>query len=587
MPAIVLQFYVSSIPCFLGRFTKRSSATKWRCMKSAEQATTKVCPWCSSKFIVTASDAAFYTRVSVPSPTLCNECRQQQRTLHVNQLHLFRRTCAGTGKQILCSYTPESPFKICAQPYWYSDEVENTVHGRSFDFNRRFFEQYRELQLAALRPALFTDFSRDENSEYTNFAGKNKNCYLIFDSDENWDCYYGYSMNGGRSSQDCYRVEKCELCYEIIDSRNCYNCAFVSNSENCWDSAYLNNCIGCKNCFMCSNLQQKAHYILNKPATKEQVTALRQGLASFRTATETKQRFSAFAAAFPQKFLRGFQNENVQGNYLTNSRNASHCFDCRDVWDVRYTYQAFMPLKDCMDIDECGEAELLYECSNVGYTAFNTQFSLMSLNQLSNLAYCELCFNGCSDLFGCIGLKKKKHCILNKQYSKDEYQALRVRVIRHMTETGEWGEFFPPELSTTPYNLSKAQEFFPLTKQQAEARGFYWRDEDRGEYQAATCALPDSVYETPPEIIKELLLCTSCKKNYKIIAKELQFYQTAGLALPRKCFLCRHNDRRASRTPRKLWPRNCDKCAADFECAHTPGGKEVVYCESCYLDSLC
>jgi len=46
----------------------------------------------------------------------------------------------------------------------------------------------------------------------------------------------------------------------------------------------------------------------------------------------------------------------------------------------------------------------------------------------------EYCFNchGCNNIFGCVGLRKKNYCIFNKQYSKEDYEKLRVKMIEHM-----------------------------------------------------------------------------------------------------------------------------------------------------------
>ena len=63
----------------------------------------------------------------------------------------------------------------------------------------------------------------------------------------------------------------------------------------------------------------------------------------------------------------------------------------------------------------------------------------------SNVFYCDLVMD-VEDCFGCVNLKRNKNCILNKQYSEGEYKKLALKVIEHMKETGEWGEFFPLSL---------------------------------------------------------------------------------------------------------------------------------------------
>ena len=40
-----------------------------------------------------------------------------------------------------------------------------------------------------------------------------------------------------------------------------------------------------------------------------------------------------------------------------------------------------------------------------------------------------------SNLFGCVGLKSKEYCILNKQYTKEAWEALVPQIIEHMKKT--------------------------------------------------------------------------------------------------------------------------------------------------------
>ena len=39
-----------------------------------------------------------------------------------------------------------------------------------------------------------------------------------------------------------------------------------------------------------------------------------------------------------------------------------------------------------------------------------------------------------SDCFGCVSIRNKKYCILNKQYTKEEYEELLPKIIAHMSE---------------------------------------------------------------------------------------------------------------------------------------------------------
>ena len=64
------------------------------------------------------------------------------------------------------------------------------------------------------------------------------------------------------------------------------------------------------------------------------------------------------------------------------------------------------------------QGELLYECVSAYGVNFNYCYVCWGG---ANLDFCELCFN-CQDCLGCIGLNKKRFCILNKQYSEEEYR---------------------------------------------------------------------------------------------------------------------------------------------------------------------
>ncbi|MDA1060707.1 MAG: hypothetical protein O3B47_02850 [bacterium] len=529
------------------------------------------CENCDQKFEISNDDERRYSDFRVPSPKLCHNCRQQRRVAHGNHLHLYKRKCDLTGKEIISNHSQDSPYKIYDIEIWHSDKWDPFEFGREYDFTRPFFEQFAELLKETPYPSVHRGYQYDENSDYTNYAGKNKNCYLIFDSDEDWDCYYCYSTNGSKNCMDCYRIRKCELCYECIDIVDCYNCQFVQDSSNCSDSIFLKNCIGCKKCIACSNLKNKEYYINNKKASKEEYESYLEKLKDPAFLKQSKTYFENFKLKFPQKFMHGVQNENVQGDYLTNCKNAIQCYDGAYLWDCKYVYQAFNPLKDCMDIQECGDAEQLYECAFSGYDIYNLKFCLHCFYNVSDLQYCNFCHHS-RNCFGCSSLLRKEHCILNKQYSKEEYEKLLSRIIDHMKSTGEYGEFFPIELSLYPYNKTLAQTHYPLSKEQALEKGYKWADENE---------------ETSDTSLSETTLkCKNCSRNFLIIKQEAQLLKRFNIEKPEQCFYCRNQDRHKKRNTRRIHNRNCQKCQLEIKTTFAPEQKEIVYCEKCYLDSL-
>ncbi len=547
----------------------------------------KNCKQCSIKFQITDKDREYYAKVKVPAPEFCPDCRQRKRMINANQINLYKRKCDATGDMIISAYHPDSPLKVYNQPAWWDlDKWDAVDFGQEFDFNRPFFEQWYEMASKVPRPNLHTGFQFDENAEYTNYAGYNKNCYMLFDSDFNWDCYFSMGVNKSKNCMDNYRLKECELCYESIDCVKCYNLKYSQDCDNCSNSAFLKNCIGCKHCFMCSNLKNKEYFICNKKYDKETFEKLINSLSKHSELQKYMNDWDKFKLQFPQKYMHGIQNENVTGDYLTYSKNAEECFDSMELWDCKYFTRSFGDSKDCMDCDECGDkVQSLYYCAYSGYNVQQMRFCTLSFSESHDLDYCSYC-NFSQYCFGCMGLVRKKYCILNKQYTKEEYEELVPKIIEYMKKTGEWGQFFPEKYSDFAYNETLAQEFMPLSKEEVIKRGYKWREKDEKEYLPATAQVPDDSKEADQSICNELFACEKCSRNYKIVEHELKFCKQQGVPITKKCFYCRHKNRFDMRNSRILVDRKCDKCEVEIKTTYLTDRPEKVYCEPCYVESL-
>jgi hypothetical protein len=249
------------------------------------------------------------------------------------------------------------------------------------------------------------------------------------------------------------------------------------------------------------------------------------------------------------------------------------------------------------------------------------KFNYRSYRNAKDIQYSIYCYSS-SDLFGCVGLRNKQYCILNKQYTKEEYEALLPKVIGHMNvmpytdkngRVFKYGEFFPYEFSPFAYNESLAQQYFPLTKEQAIKQGFSWKDPDIKDYQITISSekLQDSIKDVGDDILNQVIGCPHggncihfCTTAFKITPEELSFYRRMNLPLPRLCPNCRHYERFEQKNPMKLWHRKCQcsgaksengvysnaikhshgdsPCSNEFETSYSPERKDIVYCETCY-----
>jgi hypothetical protein len=277
--------------------------------------------------------------------------------------------------------------------------------------------------------------------------------------------------------------------------------------------------------------------------------------------------------------------------------------------DERYCSQMFMESKDCLDCDECWDCQLIYNSNNLWYSAYKVWMSSQCLNELRDIWYCKTCFF-CSNCFGCIGLKRKQYCILNKQYTKEDYELLVPQIIEHMRswatsgwQRGSWAtsgwhegsqwqserwEFFPIEHSLVPYNLSMAQEWYPLTKAEAEEQWFRRKEKEipinvsDDLPRISSRDIPDTIKEVDDDILNKAIICQASGKLYKITVSELAFYRKHDIPLPVKHFEVRHAQRCAQRMPRQLYLRICDRCRQKMLSIYPQRYEGKVYCEACY-----
>ena len=594
----------------------------------------KNCTQCHTPFEITDEDLKFYDEVSpifngkkyqVPPPTFCPGCRQQRRLAWRNERMLYTRKCDATGKTIIAVYSPDKNLKVVNLDYWYADEWDGRTYGRDFDFSRPFFDQFKELMEVV--PQLPLSAVGNQNSDYSNQIGWCKNCYLIFEADYNESCFYGNNIYDSNFCMDCLQISGCELCYECVDCKSCYNLRFSQDCHNCSDSWFLKNCIGCSNCFGSVNLRNKQYYFFNEKCTKEQYLAkiAQYDLSDFSTIQKLKEQFATFVQKFPQKYMHGVQNENSTGDYLNNTKNCHNCFNVEDAQDSKFVYSS-RNTRNVYDMTVFGSkqgADFCYDNHEIGQGVRNVLFSDQVWEGCSNILYSKLCVMSSHDLFGCVGLKHASYCILNKHYTKEEYEKLMPKIIEHMMKTEatgraraqsasegalglvgpeataknkEWGEFFPAALSPFGYNETIAPSYYPLTQAEALQKGFNWSDYEQPKPQVkktiAGKDLPE-IKDVQEDILDCAIGCEATGKPFRMIKNELEFYRKHHLPLPRKSPDQRHFERMALRPPRKLWHRACmctesghkheGKCANEFETAQEG---TIIYCEKCYLQAV-
>jgi len=562
------------------------------------------CQNCKTEFKIVDEDRAFYKKMDVPEPTFCPDCRMQRRFAFRNERALYKRKCDLCKKDVIGVYRENTSFPVYCSDCWHSDKWDVSQFYLGVDFSRPFFEQLKELQIKVPRPHSNNARNfRFINSTYTNCAGDLKDCYLIFGALTDENCAYSHYIN---NSKDCYDTLYClksEKCYECFDVEKCYDLSFSQSCVECRDSMFLFDCRNCSNCIGCVGLRSKSYHIFNKPYTKEDYLKEREkidlnshsGISDFR-----EKYLKEVYYKFPRKYYHGQMNKDFSGDYVSSSEKTYDAFYTKNARNVKFSFWN-LNAKDVYDYFSWGDTEFSYECVACGDGTYGCKFIDTSWSNIRNLEYTSLCYSS-SDLFGCIGLRKKQYHILNKQYTKEEYEELVPKIKKHMNDMPytdrkgnvyKYGEYRPMETSPFPYNDTVAQEHFPLSKQEALEMGYPYQDMEEKEHNVTLKIgqVPDSIKDVDDSILKQVIECEhqgkcddQCTKAFRIIPLELKFYKDMNLPLPILCPNCRHAQRVKQRNPLKLWHRKCMKkgCNTEFETAYAPDRKEIVYCEKCY-----
>ncbi len=432
-------------------------------------------------------------------------------------------------------------------------------------------------------------------------TGHLKNCYLTFFADYSENVFYSSFMVQLKNSLDCLETYNSELCYENIKCTKCYKTFFSEECNSCIDTYFSKACSNCNNIFGCVNLRNKSYCIFNEPYSKEDYFKKLEEfkLNSYENLYQLRREIIKFWNKYPVRFYVGSSlNLNVSGEYIQQSKNTHDAYLVTGVENSCFVSMlSSASTKDCYDYTAWGnKAELIYESMMVGELVSNIKFSNECWPNSMNIEY-SFYTTARKNIFGCVNLKRKEYCILNKQYSKEEYEKLVPQIIQNMKDMPyidkigrKWfyGEFLPLDFSPFAYNETMAQTFFPKTQEEALAEGFKWYEGEGNKYTITKKAqdLPDTISETEESILKEVIECQSCQKAYRFTIGEYNLIKQLNLPLPHECFNCRQKFRFTRLRMPKLYDRTCQKCNKEIKTSFAPERPEIVFCEKCYQQEV-
>ncbi|OGZ98535.1 MAG: hypothetical protein A3C07_01130 [Candidatus Sungbacteria bacterium RIFCSPHIGHO2_02_FULL_47_11] len=541
---------------------------------------TRPCQNCKQNFVIETEDFAFYEKIKVPPPTWCPECRLIRRLAFWPFGKFHKRQCDLTGENIISIYPPKTRFPVYKNANWYSDKWEPPI--MEYDPGRPFMDQMYELQTKTPRPHLYG--TNNVNCDYSDDVWESKNCYLCRSLMLCEDLSYSYRVVRCRDSFDLFYCYDAEQSYDCIYCFNVYKVRHARNTRDSYESAFLYDCRNVRNCFMCWNLRNKEYHILNKPYTKE---GYFEKLKEYYTGSQSQ--FLAIAQEFEDKIKNeaihkvtmNVKTVNSSGNYMTDCKNCKNCYFLETSEDCSYVHRGAKN-KDSQDLTGMWGGNLCYEICQLMDGGYRLVYSNYCTN-CRNSEYLDFCVD-CEYCFGCVGLRKKKFCVLNKQYSEEEYGRIVGKIKDAMKKNGTYGLFFPQKMATCGYNLSLAGILFPKIKEAVSEAGGEWEELEKKDPEGAEIApFTDDIKGVGDGIIYKGLRCEESGRVFNITKVELAYLRAHDIPLPRF-----YPDIRVMRRMQKLFyitprPIQCFLCGKEIPSYYPPEwGYKKIACEACY-----
>jgi len=541
------------------------------------------CKECKQGFEFLEADKRFLRRMKLPAPTLCSDCRRERRLAFWPYGVLQKRKCDFSGEAIISTFPADTHFPVYKREHWFSDKWNPPQ--MEIDWNRPFFDQLYELQ--SKTPHFHQLGKNNLNCDYTDDVWECKDLYLCRSMGSCEDLLYSYRI---LNSKDCMDLT---YCYDMEQSYECtycfkgYHLKFALECRDCSDSWFLYNCRGCRHCFMCWNLRNKEYHILNKPYTKEEYEAKIRSLHlnSRHFLTNLKRHFENHLKNDAiHKSLFVLNSQNCEGNYISNCKNCKDAYFLENSEDSFHLFRS-PATKTCWDCCGLYRGEICYEvCQSTDLTACH--FANYSVD-CSDSQYIDQCFNS-HHLFGCVGLKRKKYCILNKPYSETDYHATVKKLVEHLKKTGEYGEFFPYRFAYNGFNATLGAFYYQETEESIRKKGGFFEEATNGGHSGMDAnTLSDLSEGITDDLIGKPIQCSVTGRPYSFIQQELDFYRHHKLPLPALYPEERNRLRFGKLLPLHPHKAKCFKCQKEITSYYPEEwGYKKVACEECYLKEI-
>ncbi|MFH1253722.1 MAG: hypothetical protein V1664_05360 [Candidatus Uhrbacteria bacterium] len=554
----------------------------------------RTCVLTGEKWQMTDEEISWYKKFNVPPSKVSPQTRWWLTAGWFTSFQWWWNKHAETGKPLLSFIHPATGLKILPDKEWFDRDF--TDRGLMFDLQKSFFEQLRQLQLSV--PIRAEQNEKEPENSIARFSFGDVNSYFNMGCRSRNSLFniWTFDVEDSAETDICSSIKNS---FNIGYSQRIYNCKFVRTSFDCLDSAFLFDCRNCQFCFGATNKRNAKYIFFNQQLTKDeyekQVTKIDFSCRSM--IDEYLKKFFDLmnsTTIWPENFNE--QTENSTGEFLNKVRNIKFGFSningAHDLFWVNYANG------DCFDSTFCSglvDSNRCFYSTNI-VKSTNVKFSY-HCGTSQNLEYCLDCYN-CENCFGCAGLNRKKFCLLNKQYTEEEYWRLVDELKTKMLEGGEYGEFFPLSMATSYFPDSGAVLYFGAPKEigvklgaldfEPESFGAVGEELSDVSKMKDASLVPDNIDDfDESQWLGIPLWDAAWKRRFAFIKPEIDFYRKNRLGPPRQHFIARMQKLILEANVGKFAEQKCHQCQKIILVAENPTYKNrKIYCHECYLKFL-
>ena len=152
-----------------------------------------------------------------------------------NERGLYRNTSFVSQKPLISVYHPTSPYHTISMKEFYDMDMKDYVG--EYDMSKPFEQQRYERQYHV--PRVATVVLDNENGDYDNFSGYNKNTYLNMDIMNSENVMYSTTIKNVKNGYDLLQTHDSELVYECVASNHLTLCSWARYSTHCYNCSFV------------------------------------------------------------------------------------------------------------------------------------------------------------------------------------------------------------------------------------------------------------------------------------------------------------------------------------------------------------